>query len=90
MHAQSDAKFCVQIGHAWAKGSTRLVWDGMDKPRATGNWPLIAPSAIPIYPFSQTSAEMRAADMVAVTSDFVSAAGIADDAGADLLEGFVA
>jgi anthraniloyl-CoA monooxygenase len=86
VHAQSDAKFCMQIGHAGAKGSTRVAWQGMDKPLATGNWPLIAPSAIPFYPSSQMPKEMTSADMGLVTGDFVSAAGMADDSGADMLE----
>ncbi len=47
VHDQSDAKFAMQIGHAGRKGSTRVAWEGMDRPLADGNWPLIAPSAIP-------------------------------------------
>ena len=86
VHAQSDAKFCMQIGHAGRKGSTRVAWEGMDKPLEKGNWPLIAPSSIPFYPFNNIPREMTDKDMAAVTSDFVSAACKAHDAGADVLE----
>jgi anthraniloyl-CoA monooxygenase len=32
VHANSDARIAVQIGHAGAKGSTRRAWDGIDLP----------------------------------------------------------
>ena len=49
MHANSDAKIAMQIGHAGAKGSTNAPWDGdgADQPLAGGNWPLIAASPLP-------------------------------------------
>ncbi|MDE1949385.1 MAG: FAD-dependent monooxygenase, partial [Burkholderiales bacterium] len=34
VHANSDARIAMQIGHAGAKGSTRRAWDGIDKPLA--------------------------------------------------------
>ena len=86
VHAHSDARFALQIGHAGRKGSTRVAWEGMDQPLASGNWPLIAPSALPHYPFSQTPREMTREDMDRVTAEFVRAAHLADEAGADMLE----
>ncbi len=86
VHEQSDAKFAMQLGHAGRKGSTRLAWDGMDQPLAAGNWPLIAPSAIPFYRSGQTPREMTQGDMARVTAEFVAAAGMAEAAGADMLE----
>ncbi|MGE5147136.1 MAG: FAD-dependent monooxygenase, partial [Candidatus Eiseniibacteriota bacterium] len=86
VHAQSDAKFALQIGHAGRKGSTRVGWEGMDKPLADGNWPLIAPSALPHYPFNQVPREMTRDDMAAVTADFVRSAEMALEAGADMIE----
>ena len=36
VHAQSDAKFCLQLGHSGPKGSTQLGWQEMDAPLAEG------------------------------------------------------
>ncbi|WP_411107055.1 bifunctional salicylyl-CoA 5-hydroxylase/oxidoreductase [Streptomyces sp. cmx-4-9] len=77
----------VQLGHAGRKGSTRLMWEGMDDPLPTGNWPLLAASALPYRP--GVSAVPRAAtieDLAAVRSDFAAAAVRAADCGFDLLE----
>lgn len=82
----SDAKFCLQIGHAGRKGSTRVAWEGMDKPLEEGNWPLIAPSALPFYPESQTPREMTRNDMDQVKADFVRATQRAIETGADMIE----
>jgi len=86
IHLQSDAKFCLQIGHAGRKGSTRIAWEGMDKPLKDGNWPLIAPSPIPFLPENQVPVEMTRGDMDNVKSDFVAAAQRAIDTGADMIE----
>lgn len=86
VHEESDAMFAMQIGHAGRKGSTRVAWEGMDRPLTRSNWPLIAPSAIPFYPFSQTPREMTPDDMTRVTAEFVAAARMAASAGADMLE----
>ena len=86
VHAQSDAKFCLQIGHSGRKGSTRVAWEGMDKPLEEGNWTLIAPSAIPFYDFSDTPRQMTRDDMEQVLVDFVATAEMAHAAGADMLE----
>lgn len=40
----------VQLGHSGRKGSTRLMWEGMDDPLPEGNWPLVAASALPYRP----------------------------------------
>lgn len=86
VHDQSDAKFCMQIGHAGRKGSTRLACEGIDLPLQSGNWPLVAPSPLPFLPESQTPHEMTKNDMTAVTADFASATEMAAKAGADMLE----
>ena len=86
VHASSDAKFAIQIGHSGRKGSTRLGWEGMDQPLAEGNWELIAPSAIRFYPFSMVPREMTRADMDTVTADFVRATEMAAETGADMIE----
>src|SRR3546814_5916975 len=38
VHMQSDAKICLQLGHAGAKGSTQVGWETMDAPLTDGNW----------------------------------------------------
>ncbi|WAL81383.1 bifunctional salicylyl-CoA 5-hydroxylase/oxidoreductase [Pandoraea sp. XJJ-1] len=87
VHAGSDAKIAMQIGHAGRKGSTRLAWDGIDQPLDDGNWPLISASPLPyIEGVSQTPREMTRADMDRVKDDFVHAARRAAEAGFDWLE----
>jgi anthraniloyl-CoA monooxygenase len=86
VHAETDAKICAQIGHAGRKGSTRLAWEGIDKPLADGNWPLISASALPYLPESQTPKAMDRADMDSVKAQFVEAVRTADRAGFDMVE----
>ena len=71
----SEAKICLQLGHAGPKGSTRLGWEGMDEPLETGNWPLIGPSAVPWSPAHQVPRPMTRADMDDVLAAFVRATG---------------
>ncbi|MBV8954161.1 MAG: FAD-dependent monooxygenase, partial [Solirubrobacterales bacterium] len=76
----------AQIGHSGRKGSTKLMWEGMDDPLSDGNWALIAPSAIAYSPRNQIPRAMTRADMDVVREQFVSAARDALEAGFDLLE----
>lgn len=77
----------VQLGHSGRKGSTRVMWEGMDAPLAQGNWPLVAASALPYRPgVSAVPRAMGAADLAAVRSDFAAAAVRAARSGFDLLE----
>src|SRR3546814_9012840 len=50
IHRTPGARICLQIGHAGSKGSTRVAWEGIDKPLEGGNWPLVAPSDVPYTP----------------------------------------
>jgi anthraniloyl-CoA monooxygenase len=86
VHHQSRARFCMQIGHAGRKGSTRLAWDKMDLPLLEGNWPLWSASALKYRAESDTPREMNRAKMEEVREDFVRAARLADEAGFDMLE----
>ncbi|MBM3482237.1 MAG: bifunctional salicylyl-CoA 5-hydroxylase/oxidoreductase [Alphaproteobacteria bacterium] len=86
VHASSPAKIGVQLAHAGRKGSTRLMWEGIDEPLDAGNWPLISASPIPYLVHSQAPKAMDRADMDKVRDDFVRAARHADLAGFDLLE----
>ena len=89
IHANSDAKFAMQIGHAGAKASTRLAWEGIDQPLQddAGNWPLISASRQQyLEGVSQISAAMTRADMEHTTADFVRSTEWAAQAGVDWLE----
>ena len=87
VHQNTDAKIAVQIGHAGAKGATKLAWEGIDKPVDSDGWPLISASPNQyLEGISQTSREMTRADMDRVTADFVRSTQEADKAGFDWLE----
>jgi anthraniloyl-CoA monooxygenase len=86
VHRWSRAKICLQLGHSGAKGSTRLMWEGMDEPLAEGGWPVMACSAVPYKANLQVPREMDRADMDRVREQFVRAALLAADAELDMLE----
>jgi anthraniloyl-CoA monooxygenase len=86
VHANSNAKVCAQLGHSGRKGSTKLLWEGVDLPLDEGNWPLIAPSPLPYLPVSQVPRAMADADFAAVTAQYVRATELAAAAGFDMLE----
>jgi len=86
VHGQTPAKIGIQLGHSGRKGSTKLMWEGMDEPLDSDNWGLIAPSPLPYLPKSQVPREMTRADMELVCDQFVAATRMAERAGFDLLE----
>jgi anthraniloyl-CoA monooxygenase len=86
VHQNSAAKVGIQLGHAGAKGATKLAWEGADQPLDAGGWPLISASALPYLPHSQVPKPMDRADMDRVKADFVSATRRAAETGADWLE----
>jgi anthraniloyl-CoA monooxygenase len=86
VHEHSKAAFCMQLGHAGRKASTRVPWEGEDVPLESGNWPLLAPSPIPYTPQSQVPREMNRADMDRVKSEYVRAVVMAEAAGFDMIE----
>ena len=88
VHANSDAKLGIQLGHAGAKGSTRVAWEGIDLPLEDGqNWPLISASPQQYLDgVSQWSRAMTRDDMDRVRDDFVHSARLAAEAGFDWLE----
>jgi anthraniloyl-CoA monooxygenase len=87
VHTNTPARIGIQLGHAGAKGSTRVGWDGMDQPLAQGNWPLISASRQQYLPgVSAWSQAMTRADMDRVLGDFVRSSLLADEAGFDWLE----
>ncbi|MEN9865291.1 MAG: hypothetical protein RL748_881, partial [Pseudomonadota bacterium] len=87
VHANSDAKIALQLGHAGPKGSTRPAWDGIDQPLLDGNWPLLAASPQQYLPgVSQTARAATLQDMDNIQTDFVRATIAAAEAGFDWLE----
>lgn len=87
IHTNTDAKFAMQIGHAGAKASTRLAWEGTDLPLEQCNWPIMAASEQQyLQGVSQISRAMTRADMDEVREQFVHAAQMAADIGVDWLE----
>lgn len=87
IHAHTDAKFAMQLGHAGAKASTRVAWEGTDLPLEEGNWPIISASPQQyLEGVSQISRQMTRADMDLVLAQFVHGARMAAEIGADWLE----
>ena len=86
VHGHSQARICLQLGHAGPKGSTKLPWEGTDVPLDEGGWELIAPSPVAYAPALPVPREMTRADMDRVRTDFVAAAQMGIDAGFDMLE----
>jgi anthraniloyl-CoA monooxygenase len=86
VHQSTPAKIGIQLGHSGRKGSTRLMWEGVDEPLPSGNWELIAPSSLPYLPVSQIPREMNRDDMDLVREQFVAATRMAARADFDLLE----
>ncbi len=86
VHTHTRAKIALQLAHAGRKGSTKLMWEGIDEPLPEGNWPLISASAIPWTRGSQVPKAMDRKDMDHVRDDFERSAGRAKRAGFDMLE----
>jgi anthraniloyl-CoA monooxygenase len=80
------AKLGLQLGHSGPKGSTQLGWQTADEPLASGNWPLIAASAVAYGEQNQVPKAMTRADMDRITAAFVESTRRADAAGIDWLE----
>jgi anthraniloyl-CoA monooxygenase len=86
VHAETDAKIAIQLGHSGAKGSTQLGWETMDAPLAAGNWEVVAPSPVAWSANNQTPREMTRADMDKVRDDFLRAAEMSARIGFDWME----
>ena len=88
VHAHTDAKMGVQIGHAGPKGSTNAPWDaaGADQPLPHDNWPLVSASAKPYLPTGHTPSALTRAQMDELIVQFVQATERAAQAGFDWLE----
>ncbi len=91
VHANSQAKICMQLGHAGRKGSTQLGWEEMDRPLPADNWGLTSASPIPYLDgVSQIPNELDRAGMDLIIDQFVRATRYADQAGFDMVEAHMA
>jgi anthraniloyl-CoA monooxygenase len=86
VHTHGTARIGAQIGHSGRKGSTKLMWEGMDEPLERDGWPVLAPSPLPFLDDSPMPREMTRADMDRVRDEFVLATHRAAECGFDLLE----
>jgi anthraniloyl-CoA monooxygenase len=86
VHEHSPARIGVQLGHSGRKGSTKLMWEGIDEPLPEGNWEVCGPSAVPYSPNSQTPRELTLTKLAEIKAQFVACARAAASAGFDLLE----
>jgi anthraniloyl-CoA monooxygenase len=85
IHQTSAAKVALHLAHAGRRGATRPRSRGLDLPLRKEAWPLLAPSALPFAPGSQTPKEMDCADLERVRDEFVAATRLADQARFDML-----
>jgi anthraniloyl-CoA monooxygenase len=87
VHRESAAKIGIQLGHSGRKGSTKLMWEGIDLPLDDGNWEVVAPSPLPYREgVNQVPRQLTADDLAQIEAEFVTAAQRAEAAGFDLLE----
>ena len=87
VHDQSKARIGCQIGHSGRKGSTKLMWEGVDEPLDEGNWEVVAPSPLSyLAGRNQVPRECTSDDLATIKEQFVTAARNAVDAGFDLVE----
>ena len=69
VHASSQARIGIQLGHSGPKGSTKLMWEGIDQPLPEGNWPLVSASDLPYKEdVNQTPTSLDRAGMDAVVA----------------------
>jgi anthraniloyl-CoA monooxygenase len=88
VHRQSPGTAIgVQLGHSGRKGSTKLMWEGIDEPLPDGNWPVVAASSIPYRTgVNQTPHALDQVGMAGIREQFAAAVRRAARSGFDLLE----
>ncbi|MGH8969028.1 MAG: bifunctional salicylyl-CoA 5-hydroxylase/oxidoreductase [Actinomycetes bacterium] len=86
VHAHTNAAIGLQLGHSGRKGSTKLMWEGIDDPLPEGNWDVVGPSSLPYSPRNQVPRELTRTEMDEIRDQFVRSAEMGARAGFDLLE----
>ncbi len=87
VHTNTPARIGLQLGHSGGKGSTKLMWEGIDEPLDEDNWEVVAPSPVAYREgVNQVPRELSRDEMDTIRDDFVAAARRGAAAGFDLLE----
>jgi anthraniloyl-CoA monooxygenase len=87
VHERSPARIGLQVGHSGGKGSTKLMWEGIDEPLDDGNWEVAAASPVPYREgVNQVPRELTHDELETIKQQFVDAARRGAEAGFDLLE----
>ena len=86
VHQHTDAKIGMQLGHAGRKGCEPIAWERHKPLPEDQKWKIVAPSAIPFGPGSQTPHEMNQSDIAKAVDDFANGAERANEAGFDMIE----
>jgi anthraniloyl-CoA monooxygenase len=87
VHRDTPAKIGLQLGHSGGKGSTKLMWEGIDEPLDDSNWEVAAASPVAYREgVNQVPRELSRSELDAVTQQFVEATRRGAEAGFDLLE----
>jgi anthraniloyl-CoA monooxygenase len=86
VHAETDARLCMQIGHSGRKGSVQVPWQDDEMPLVTGGWQTMGPSEVPWSAAHPAPRAMTRADMERVTAEFAAATAMAARAGFDMVE----
>ena len=78
VHTNSPARMGLQLGHSGRKGSTKLMWEGIDEPLDEDNWDVVGPSPVPYREgVNQVPRELTRAEMAAIRDQFVELRGAA-------------
>ncbi len=87
VHAQTATRIGLQLGHSGGKGSTKLMWEGIDEPLDDGNWEVTAASPVPYRSgVNQVPRELDRTGMDRIRDEFVAATRRGAEAGFDLVE----
>jgi anthraniloyl-CoA monooxygenase len=87
VHASTEAKVCLQLGHAGVKASTKAPWDSAfeDEP-LTEPWEIIGPTADPWQAGNPVPRAMTREDMDEVLAAYRHSVELARGCGFDMLE----
>lgn len=85
IHANSETKIGIQLGHSGRKGAVKKPWEGANVPLEDA-WELVSASPITFHENLPTPKELDAARMDSILTQFVQAAKNADTAGFDMIE----